>query len=161
MRCAYCHDDDPGWHCYECGSLLHADCWELAGRCPTIGCQGLRRPPALLATSLLGAVLLVLTLWVGELTVPRYWCYPCCFTPEYRVPHPFGAPRELEPLTRSELLFLGLPWELLPEPEPRDTGTYCSVPPDRTHGGPWTSVRPTVADLPRREERSPWIPGAV
>lgn len=41
-RCAWCHDDalDPvPYPC--CGTVLHAECADEAGRCPTLGCTAL------------------------------------------------------------------------------------------------------------------------
>src|SRR5580704_7864379 len=40
LRCAYCHADlDAGKPCPHCATLLHEDCWILAGTCPTLGCR--------------------------------------------------------------------------------------------------------------------------
>ena len=46
-RCAYCHDDASRERdrvaCDTCGVLLHARCWIELGRCPSLGCKGVRR----------------------------------------------------------------------------------------------------------------------
>ena len=41
LRCAYCHDEACGLleGCAECGVLLHTDCRQTLGRCPTLGCE--------------------------------------------------------------------------------------------------------------------------
>lgn len=42
-RCAYCHDASgpaPLERCERCQTLLHRDCVEFLGSCPTIGCGG-------------------------------------------------------------------------------------------------------------------------
>lgn len=43
LRCVYCHDGfaQGARRCVGCGALLHAECWEEAGGCPTPSC----RPP--------------------------------------------------------------------------------------------------------------------
>lgn len=48
MRCPYCHDalDPPERFCGACRTVLHAECWDLHGRCPTLGCVGGLRPRA-------------------------------------------------------------------------------------------------------------------
>lgn len=40
LRCAYCHDTlgRIRARCRGCATLLHTDCWNLAGTCPTLGC---------------------------------------------------------------------------------------------------------------------------
>lgn len=41
-RCACCHGPDreeQGETCPRCAAILRVDCWEAAGRCPTLGCQ--------------------------------------------------------------------------------------------------------------------------
>lgn len=40
LRCAYCHDElgSIRARCRGCATLLHTDCWNLAGTCPTLGC---------------------------------------------------------------------------------------------------------------------------
>lgn len=47
LHCAWCHDapgELPLLACAGCGTVLHAECWSLALRCPTLGCR--RRAPA-------------------------------------------------------------------------------------------------------------------
>jgi len=41
-RCGYCHDQAraDAEACPRCGTLLHKDCKDELGRCPTIGCVG-------------------------------------------------------------------------------------------------------------------------
>ncbi|MBL4849571.1 MAG: hypothetical protein JKY65_28915 [Planctomycetes bacterium] len=42
LRCAYCHGGAEGLlEGCKCGVLLHADCRQTLGRCPTLGCQTL------------------------------------------------------------------------------------------------------------------------
>jgi predicted DCC family thiol-disulfide oxidoreductase YuxK len=42
VRCGYCHADADGTAetCPRCRSILHSDCRDELGRCPTIGCGG-------------------------------------------------------------------------------------------------------------------------
>ncbi|HZU98056.1 MAG TPA: hypothetical protein VFF73_15235, partial [Planctomycetota bacterium] len=65
IRCAYCHADAgrSPVECSRCKTLLHEDCFDILGKCPTLGCGAL--PPAerirwvpllVLALLLLGAV---------------------------------------------------------------------------------------------------------
>lgn len=39
-RCAFCHDalDGDDATCEACGTVLHRDCFEGLGECPTLGC---------------------------------------------------------------------------------------------------------------------------
>lgn len=42
VHCAWCHDaasELPLIACRGCATLLHAECWGLAGLCPTLGCR--------------------------------------------------------------------------------------------------------------------------
>src|SRR2546421_9889384 len=45
VRCAFCHDalSSPAWSCDRCRTRLHEDCRDLAGVCPSLGCEP-RRP---------------------------------------------------------------------------------------------------------------------
>ncbi|MEZ0230955.1 MAG: hypothetical protein ACAI25_20215, partial [Planctomycetota bacterium] len=60
VRCSVCHDDLSwgGRTCGGCGTELHAECSEMLGRCPTLGCTG-ERPPRPWGLLHLGAVVFV------------------------------------------------------------------------------------------------------
>lgn len=51
VRCSFCHDSlasSPAT-CRDCKTALHRECWELAGDCPTLGCEGAPRESRRLA----------------------------------------------------------------------------------------------------------------
>jgi len=77
VRCAYCHGpaEETTRPCPKCQTLLHEDCWRLAGSCPTLGCgQGPARAPSRWAVVLTAALLLSVGAYgLHELTkeIPR------------------------------------------------------------------------------------------
>ncbi|MDC3378912.1 hypothetical protein OAX78_01340 [Planctomycetota bacterium] len=65
-RCAYCHDATDASDsdaCLDCGALLHPDCSDELGRCPTLGCAG--EPPARSPITVAGFVIVAASMSAG------------------------------------------------------------------------------------------------